>query len=109
MGYRPHPQNPRPPTSLRRVEPDFCADHGLRPSVGRTGVCWDNSVAEAFWSSLKRELVHRYRFPDRAAARRAIFAWINCYNHRRLHSSLGYQPPAEWEQRYRQPQAALAA
>jgi len=84
-------------------------DLGMSQSVGRTGVCWDNSVAEAFWSSLKRELVHRYRFPDRAAARRAIFAWINCYNHRRLHSSLGYQPPAEWEQRYRQPQAALAA
>ena len=40
---------------------------GCVQSVGRTGVCWDNSVAESFWSSLKRELVHRYRFPDRAA------------------------------------------
>jgi transposase InsO family protein len=56
-------------------------------AVGRTGVCWDNSVAESLWSSLKREVVHRYRFPDRATARRAIFAWINTYNHRRLHSS----------------------
>jgi transposase InsO family protein len=46
-------------------------------SVGRTGVCWDNAVAEAFWSSLKREVVHRYRFATRAEARRAIFAWIN--------------------------------
>ena len=46
-------------------------------SVGRTGVCWDNSVAESAWSSLKRELVHRYRFATRAEARRAIFAWIN--------------------------------
>jgi len=35
---------------------------GMRQSVGRTGVCWDNSPAEAMWSSLKRELVHRYRF-----------------------------------------------
>jgi transposase InsO family protein len=78
-------------------------------SVGRTGVCWDNSVAESFWSSLKRELVHRYRFPDRASARRAIFAWINAYIHRRLHSSLGYIPPVEWENQYRQPEANLAA
>jgi transposase InsO family protein len=78
-------------------------------SVGRTGVCWDNTVAEAFWSSLKREVVHRYRFATRAEARRAIFAWINRYNHRRLHSSLGYLPPLEWENQYRQPQADLAA
>lgn len=78
-------------------------------SVGRTGVCWDNSVAESAWSSLKRELVHRYRFPDRASARRAIFTWINRYNHRRLHSSLGYLPPVEWEAKYRQLSADLAA
>ena len=49
------------------------------------------------------------RFPDRATARRAIFAWINRYNHRRLHSSLGYLPPIEWEQLYRQPRADQAA
>ena len=84
------------------------ADLGIVQSVGRSGVCWDNAVAEAFWSSLKREVVHRYRFATRADARRAIFAWINRYNHRRLHSSLGYLPPIEWEQLYRQPQADLA-
>lgn len=81
------------------------ADLDMIQSVGRTGVCWDNSVAESFWSSLKRELVHRYRFDDRASARRAIFAWINRYNQTRLHSSLGYVPPVEWEQQYRQPDA----
>lgn len=85
------------------------ADLGMIQSVGRTGVCWDNSVAESFWSSLKRELVHRYRFGDRATARRAIFAWINTYNHRRLHSSLGYIPPVEWETHYRQREADQAA
>jgi putative transposase len=74
----------------------------MRQSVGRTGVCFDNAVAESFWSSLKRELVHRYRFADRASARRAIFTWINRYNQHRLHSSLGYKPPIEWEQLYRQ-------
>lgn len=84
-------------------------DLGMVQSVGRTGVCWDNSVAEAAWSSLKREVVHRYVFPDRATARRAIFAWINRYNTTRRHSSLGYIPPIEWENQYRQPQANLAA
>lgn len=83
-------------------------DLGMRQSVGRTGVCWDNAVAESFWSSLKRELVHRYRFPDRTSARRAIFAWINRYNRLRLHSSLGYVPPMEWEQ-YRSSLAKPAA
>jgi putative transposase len=82
---------------------------GMLQSVGRTGVCWDNAVAESFWSSLKRELVSRYRFEDRAGARRAIFAWINTYNHHRLHSSLGYLPPVEWEHHYRQAQADQAA
>lgn len=81
----------------------------MRQSVGRTGVCWDNSVAEAAWSSLKRELVHRYVFPDRATARRAIFAWINRYNTHRRHSSLGHIPPIEWENQYRQPEANQAA
>ncbi len=66
-------------------------------------------MAESAWSSLKRELVSRYVFPDRASARRAIFAWINRYNTRRRHSSLGYIPPIEWENQYGQPQADLAA
>ena len=83
--------------------------HGMRQSVGRTGVCWDNAVAEAAWSSLKRELVHRYRFATRADARRAIFAWINRYNSRRRHSTLGYIAPIAWEQQYRQPKANQAA
>lgn len=82
---------------------------GMVQSVGRTGICWDNSVAESFWSSLKRELVDRYRFADHAIARRAIFTWINRYNHRRLHSSLHYQPPIRWEQHYRQRSADPAA
>lgn len=82
---------------------------GMVQSVGRTGICWDNAVAEAFWSSLKRELVDRYRFNDHAVARRAIFTWINRYNHRRLHSSLRYQTPIRWEHQYRQPGANPAA
>ena len=83
--------------------------YGMVQSVGRTGVCWDNSVAESAWSSLKRELVHRYRFATRAEARRAIFAWINRYNSRRRHSTLGYIAPIAWEQQYCQPKANPAA
>jgi putative transposase len=88
---------------------DLIAQLGMVQSVGRTGVCWDNSVAEAAWSSLKRELVSRYHFCDRATARRAIFAWINRYNTHRRHSTLGYIAPIEWENQYRRHQAALAA
>jgi len=83
--------------------------YGMVQSVGRTGVCGDNSVAESAWSSLKRELVHRYRFATRAEARRAIFAWINRYNSRQRHSTLGYIAPITWEQQYHQPQATPAA
>ena len=83
--------------------------YGMVQSVGRTGVCWDNAVAESAWSSLKRELVHRYRFATRAEARRAIFAWINRYNLRRRHSTLGYIAPTVWEQQYCQPKANPAA
>ena len=83
---------------------DFCADHHLRASVGRTGVCWDNAVAESFWASLKRECVKGRIFETRAEARRAIFTWINWYNTKRLHSSLDYNTPTAWEQAY--PQAS---
>jgi transposase InsO family protein len=80
----------------------YCHARQLRPSVGRTGVCWDNAVAESFWESLKRECVQGRVFATRVEARRAIFKWINWYNTSRLHSSLDHIPPLQWEQRYRQ-------
>ena len=81
---------------------DHCQRRQLRPSVGRTGVCWDNSVAESFWASLKRECLQGRVFATRAEARRKIFTWINWYNSSRLHSSLDHTPPVRWEQQYRQ-------
>ena len=81
---------------------DYCQDRQMRPSVGRTGVCWDNAVAESFWESLKRECVQGRVFATRAEARRAIFKWINWYNGTRLHSTLNGIPPIEWEQQYQQ-------
>ena len=81
---------------------DYCAAHQIRPSVGKTGICWDNAVAESFWASLKRECIQGRVFATRAEARRAIFKWINWYNNKRLHSTLDYQSPIEWEQQYQQ-------
>jgi transposase InsO family protein len=83
--------------------------HGMVQSVGRTGVCLENAVGEPAWSSLKRDLVHRYRFATRAEARRAIFAWINRYNSRRRHSMLGCVAAIDWEHQTNQPNASPAA
>jgi len=81
---------------------EFCETRQLRPSVGRTGMCTDNAVAESFWESLKRECLQGKIFPTRAEARRAIFRWINWYNTTRLHTTLNGVPPIEWEAQYRQ-------
>jgi putative transposase len=71
-------------------------DYKILPSVGRTGVCWDNALAESFFGSLKNEMVHRTVFPTRRHARRAVVHYIEVwYNRRRLHSGLGYRTPQE--------------
>ncbi|WLQ45547.1 integrase core domain-containing protein [Streptomyces laculatispora] len=67
-------------------------------SVGRTGQCWDNALADSFFSAIKRELLGTSAWPSRAAARTAIFDFIeDWYKLHRLHSSLGYLSPAEYE------------
>ena len=74
----------------------FCADNRIQPSVGRTGVCWDNAAAESFFATLKNEMYYRQRFDARAKARFAVAEYIEIfYNRKRLHSSLGYRTPAE--------------
>lgn len=71
---------------------------GVVPSMSRKGNCYDNAMMESFWSSLKRELVHRCLFATRAAARAAIFEWIEVfYNRTRFHSALGYKSPVDFE------------
>ena len=74
---------------------------GIRQSVGRTGVCWDNALAESFFSMLKNEWLNRFTFVTRAKARRQVVRYIEgFYNHRRLHSGIGYRTPQEVEDEY---------
>jgi putative transposase len=79
----------------------LCERLGVTQSMGATGICFDNAAAEAFFATLKRELVHRRRFATRADARRQIIRWIEgWYNARRLHSTLDYLTPNEKETLY---------
>jgi putative transposase len=67
-------------------------------SHGRTGQCWDNALSESFFASLKGELIDLQPWPARDMARRAIVEYIAWYNGTRLHSTLGYRSPAEFEE-----------
>ena len=68
--------------------------HRMRPSMGRTGVCWDNASAESFFAALKNERVHRTVYATKARARKDLIRYIEgFYNSRRRHSALGYRRP----------------
>lgn len=72
------------------------AELRLRRSAGRTGICYDNAMAESFFGALKNELVSRVTYPTRKAAQRDITRYIEFwYNRKRLHSALGYRTPHE--------------
>lgn len=74
--------------------------HGVRRSMSRKGDCWDNSVAESFFATLRAELVDHERYPTRDSANRAIGDYIdNFYNLERRHSHVGYLSPLEFELR----------
>ena len=85
----------------------YCADDyrervddlGGVSSMSRKGDCWDNAVAESFFKTLKTELGDR--FSSQHAARREVFAYIEAfYNTQRLHSTLGYVSPLEYEKEH---------
>jgi transposase InsO family protein len=81
---------------------------GMRSSMGRTGVCWDNAMAESFFSALKNERVYRTVYATKTQARRDVIRYIEgFYNSRRRHSAIDYRYPNDVHYSYQQP--ALAA
>lgn len=77
---------------------DLLDSYDMLASMSRKGDCWDNAPMESFFGTLKRELVHHRKYRTREEARREIFEYIEVfYNRERLHSSLGYVSPAEFE------------
>lgn len=93
-------------TEFRKV----LANYKVLPSVGRTGVCWDNALAESFFASLKNELVYRTAFASRRHARRAVARYIEFwYNRHRLHSALDYRTPQEVYDEFMASQEPIAA
>ncbi len=80
-------------------------------SMSRRGNCWDNAVAERFFGTLKNELVHSQNFASQEIAKTAIVEWIEVfYNRQRIHSTLNYRSPIQFEEEYwasqQQPKAA---
>jgi putative transposase len=79
----------------------FAAANGVTRSMGRTGVCWDNAMAESFFATLKTEFYYRRAWPTNTAARLAVGAWIEGrYNRRRRHSALGQISPVQFEMQH---------
>jgi transposase InsO family protein len=77
---------------------DILKRHGIKQSMSRKGNCWDNSVAESFFGTLKTELTHHITFKTREEAKKTIFKYIEVfYNRKRIHSANDYLSPAEYE------------
>jgi transposase InsO family protein len=86
---------------------DLLAGHEITQSLSRPRQCWDNAVAESFFASLKTELIDRQSWASRAQARRAVFDYIEVFfNRKRLHSSLRFLAPVEYEASRRPPTVA---
>jgi len=83
--------------------------HDIRPSMSRKGNCWDNAVTETLFGSLKVERLHGERFRTIRQAKDETLAWLLWYNHRRMHSTLNYLSPAEYESRWENAPSQAAA
>jgi putative transposase len=80
---------------------EFAAANGITRSMGKTGVCWDNAMAESFFATLKTEFYYRRVWPTKTRAKLAVGAWIeDRYNRRRRHSSIGQISPVTFEMQH---------
>ena len=73
------------------------AKHGILASMSRKGNCWDNAVTETLFGSLKVERLHGERFETIRQAKDAVLGWLLWYNRKRMHSTLNYASPVEFE------------
>ena len=72
--------------------------NGIAQSMGHVGSAYDNAIAETFFATLKKELIHRRTWPTKAELRPEVFEFIEgFYNRKRRHSYLGWKSPAEFE------------
>jgi transposase InsO family protein len=79
----------------------FATENGITRSMGLTGICWDNAMAESFFATLKTEFYYRRVWPTKARAKREVGAWIeDRYNRRRRHSSIGQISPVAFEMQH---------
>jgi len=82
---------------------------GMKGSMSRKGDCWDNAVTETLFGSLKVERLHGMHFATRRQAKDEVIDWLQFYNHRRLHSTLGYLSPMAFEKKRLADKERLAA
>ena len=91
---------------------DFSAvlkEHGIRPSMSRKGDCWDNACSETLFGSLKVERLHGQRFATIREAKDETISWLLWYNRTRMHSTLNYVSPIEFEQDWTDRTTKIAA
>ena len=84
-------------------------EYGMKSSMSRKGNCWDNAPTESLWGSLKVGRLHGMRFETRRQAMDEVIDWLTFYNHRRLHSTLGYVSPMQFENNWLAAQLKKAA
>jgi len=83
--------------------------YGMKASMSRKADCWDNAPTESLWGSLKVGRLHGMKFATHRAAMDEIVDWLTFYNHRRLHSTLGYVSPMQFERKWLAAQQRQAA
>ena len=87
---------------------ELLGGHGITASMSRKGNCWDNACSETLFGSLKVERLHGQQFKDHREGKDAVLDWLLWYNRSRMHSTLSYPSPAQFEQQA-EAQHALAA